>query len=485
MTDENSSSFSPVRTGDVLADKYRVDSVLGVGGMGVVVAVTHLALQERFAVKFMLATALTNQTAVQRFIREARASVRLKSVHAARVVDVGTLESGSPFMVMEYLEGEDVGTLLLRRGRLDVTDSADIVLQACEAVAEAHSLGIVHRDLKPRNLFATTGTDGNRLVKVLDFGISKMRDPGQDLSLTKTTEVMGSPNYMSPEQLRATRDVDERADLWALGIILFELLTGKMPFDAQSVTQLTAMVLLDPAPRLRDLRADVPDAIGLLVARCLEKDPSRRPASVAEIADVLDAFAPEYSRGLSRRVRQVGNASRGQSVPPPSVETVVRVPVSGGTSVSWSQTEPGSPSSPSSPGRPLEATMPAPTALPARGRWPKILLGAGFALAVASGAALFARSRAAVSDPVRPAVSNTSAEAEARPAPATATVGPVDSAVPPATASATPEPAVAVTQPAAQTSASAAARPNRPRPTARPTKHVESNPGDDIPSERH
>jgi serine/threonine protein kinase len=383
---------SPVHPGDVLAQKYRVDAVLGVGGMGVVVAATHLQLEERFALKFMLPWALKDQQAVERFAREARAAVRLKSAHAARVVDVGMLESGSPFMVMEFLEGQDIAAIVDGHRQLPIDEAADYVLQACDAVAEAHSLGIVHRDLKPRNLFRVTGPDGNPLIKVLDFGISKMRGGAADLSLTKTTEVIGSPSYMSPEQLRASRDVDERTDVWALGVILYELLAGVVPFDAQTVTQLTAMVLLDPARPVRELRADVPEALEQLVARCLAKDPSSRVQSVADIADVLDTFAPEHSRGLSRRVRQVAENRAGRSIPPPSMTggagprsgpvsahasgPMSRVPVTGGTSVSWSKTElaPSASTSTSSSQKSAVAETHAPPRAEPRPRWGLVAL---------------------------------------------------------------------------------------------------------------
>ena len=217
---ENPPGGIPVRPGDVLAGKYRVDRVLGVGGMGVVVAATHLQLQQRVALKFMLDAGLAQPTQVERFGREARAAVRLRSDHVARVLDVGTLETGSPYIVMEYLDGSDIGSVLEQRGAMPVDMAVDCVLQACDAVAEAHALGIVHRDLKPRNLFLTTRNDGRALVKVLDFGISK-HTTGSDLSLTRTTEIMGSPSYMSPEQFRSAKLVDERTDIWALGAILY------------------------------------------------------------------------------------------------------------------------------------------------------------------------------------------------------------------------------------------------------------------------
>jgi serine/threonine protein kinase len=324
----------PVRSGDVLAGKYRVDRILGVGGMGVVVAATHLQLDQKVALKFMLPDALRLPALLERFAREARAAVRLKSNHAARVLDVGTLDSGSPYMVMEYLEGSDLGSIIESRGALAVDAAVDFVLQACDAVAEAHSLGIVHRDLKPRNLFVTQRNDGRPLVKVLDFGIAKqMTTSGTDLSLTRTTEVIGSPNYMSPEQLRASRAVDERSDIWALGVILYELLTGILPFNAESVTQLIAMVLSERPRPIREVRADVPDGLGRVIERCLEKEPAARFSSVAELAAALERFAPTESRELAIRIARITAGSRLLAQPAASP---LSPPAQNPTTANWS-----------------------------------------------------------------------------------------------------------------------------------------------------
>jgi tRNA A-37 threonylcarbamoyl transferase component Bud32 len=356
---------APVKSGDVLAGKYRVERVLGIGGMGVVVAATHLQLEQRVALKFMLPFALSNAMAVERFAREARAAVRLKSEHVARVLDVGTLETGSPFLVMEFLEGFDLHDLIHERGeRISVEDAVDYVLQACDAVAEAHGLGIVHRDLKPRNLFVSTGNDGKPQVKVLDFGISKVNSGGGDLSLTRTSEIMGSPNYMSPEQLRASRDVDGRTDIWALGVILYELLGGKVPFVAETLTQLTAMVLTEPPKPLKDLRPDVPLGLVQVVSRCLEKDMAKRFGSVAELAGALSKFASPHSRALVDRVRRVEAAARGPGSQVPADRSSARVVVQEGTEVSWGETELAAPKK-------------------ATGRW--VLIGAAVAVVLTLG----------------------------------------------------------------------------------------------------
>jgi serine/threonine-protein kinase len=330
---------APVSEGDVLAGKYKVERVLGVGGMGVVVAARHMQLDQKVALKFLLPHSLLKSTVVARFEREARAAVRLRSEHVARVIDVGTMESSAPYIVMEFLEGKDLGDLIEQSGPLPVSVAVDYLLQACEAVAEAHSLGIVHRDLKPRNLFLTTRVDGRPLVKVLDFGISKVTG-GDDLSLTSTAEIVGSPNYMSPEQLRAAKLADARSDIWALGAILYELLTGYVPFQAETLTQLCTMVLQDPPRPLHDLRADVPIGVIHVIERCLEKDPARRFQHVGELASALSHFTSSAGSSAAERAIAVASAS-GRSLPPLHASgSSARIAVAGGgTSVSWGNTQ--------------------------------------------------------------------------------------------------------------------------------------------------
>jgi serine/threonine-protein kinase len=298
----------PVREGEVLAGKYRVERVLGVGGMGVVVAATHLQLEERVALKFLVKDALQSADAVARFAREARAAVKIKSEHVARVIDVGTLENGAPYMVMEYLEGGDLSQVVHSQGPLPIEDAVEYVLQACEAIAHAHVLGIVHRDLKPANLFLIRRPDGTNAIKVLDFGISKVM-PGKgsssDNAMTRTRAVMGSPLYMSPEQMTSTRDVDGRTDIWALGVILYELLAGQPPFSADTMPQLCGLILSGPTPSIRTVRANIPPALDAVLRRSLEKDPARRYPNIAEFAAALAEFAPKRARASIDRVARV------------------------------------------------------------------------------------------------------------------------------------------------------------------------------------
>ncbi len=273
--------------GTVLLDKYRIDRVLGKGGMGVVLAATHLQLNERVAMKFLLPEVLSNREIVTRFMREAQAAVRLKGEHVARVIDVGTLPWGAPYMVMEFLEGMDLAALIEHRGTIPSHEAVDYLLQACEALAEAHSLRIIHRDIKPANFFITRRPDGTPLLKVLDFGISKA-PVAVDVGLTSTQAVMGTPSYMSPEQMRSVRDVDERTDIWALGVVLYEALGGRRPFEADTFSALCIKAAMDPTP---PLTVGVPAGLDSIVYRCLEKDQALRFSSVAELAVALAPYA--------------------------------------------------------------------------------------------------------------------------------------------------------------------------------------------------
>ncbi len=311
-----------IQQGDLLAGKYRVEQVLGAGGMGYVVAATHEQLGQRVAVKLLAPELCENEDSVTRFLREARAAVKIRSEHVARVIDVGELTNGSPYMVMEFLSGHDLADVLDLPGEpLEIPDAIDYVLQASEAVAEAHSIGLIHRDLKPANLFLTNRADGSPLVKVLDFGISKAINTQDSAlepapSLTATHSLLGSPAYMSPEQIRRPKSVDARTDIWSLGSILFELLTREAPFTAESPLALLAAVVSDPLPSIRARRPDVPPELEAVIAKCLEKNPDHRYQSVAELADALAPFAPRSQPSVSR----ISGILRSTSLRPPPTD---------------------------------------------------------------------------------------------------------------------------------------------------------------------
>jgi serine/threonine-protein kinase len=313
---------APVKEGDILAEKYRVERVLGIGGMGAVVAARHLDLDELRALKFMLPKVSADQEAAKRFLREARAAARLKSENVATIHDVGRLEGGEPYMVMEYLDGEDLRTLLKRRGKLPIDEAVDLALQALAGLAEAHAIGIVHRDLKPPNLFVCEGTDGLPRLKILDFGVSKLlstvEEPEPDR--TKTNAMLGSPHYMSPEQMECTRDVDARTDIWSVGVLLYEMLTGDVPFDAPSITALTVMVVnREPVPP-RERRPEIAAELEAVVLRCLAKDPDGRYATVADVASDLEPFAPEHGRRLAGHIERVLETVRAREPTPSMVD---------------------------------------------------------------------------------------------------------------------------------------------------------------------
>jgi serine/threonine-protein kinase len=326
----SSASSARVAAGDILAEKYRVEQVLGQGGMGMVVRAVHLQLHQRVAIKLLLPGASPEIEA--RFLREARAAVRLKSEHVARVSDVGELPSGAPYIVMEYLEGRDLARVLDESGPCALPDAVEYVLHACEAIAEAHGSGIIHRDLKPANLFLTRAADGTSSVKVLDFGISAPA-PGaggpEDMRLTRSSALLGSPLYMSPEQLRSARSVDARSDIWSLGVVLFELLTARLPFHRESFSDVvTAVNTADPPP-IATFRSDVPPELEAAVRKCVEKTPENRFQNVAELAWALVPFgrAPQAlasAERVARTLEAAGIPSAGHRSVAPRPVSVVR-----------------------------------------------------------------------------------------------------------------------------------------------------------------
>ncbi len=450
---------APVREGEVLAGKYRVERILGVGGMGVVVAAMHTELEERVALKFLLPSAAQNPGVVARFSREARAAAKIKSEHVARVRDVGTMDNGIPYIVMEYLEGCDLADMLLKKGTLPVGEAVDYVLQASEAIAEAHAAGFVHRDLKPANLFLARQSDGSHAIKVLDFGISKAviaeGEPSsvKEGALTRTTDIFGSPMYMSPEQLKSARDVDARADIWALGVILYELLAGKAPFDRPTVAETFGAILYEIPQPLRALSPAVPEGLELAVLRCIEKDKSKRFSNVAELAKALFPFAENTARQslerTSRVLKRAGVAV--DSVPPPPgsglpdslVGAAVRnaASVAAQTRTSWDAADRTS--------RPRSSSSRAP-----------IIGGFSLAVLLASGG-FFALTRlrppTPAAKPDRPAVTASSA------APTPAPPPPVVKAQTPSTATPAPVAPVASSAPAVEPASTGRPRPGAPQ----------------------
>ncbi len=463
----------PFALGEIINGKYEVIGLLGAGGVGYVVSAMHLELGEMVALKFLREESMAHEQVVLRFSREARAAARIKSEYVARVYDVGSLPSGVPFIVMEHLHGRDLADVIRAQGRLPIITAVEYVMQACEALASAHSVGIVHRDIKPENLFLARQAEGVEIIKVLDFGISKValasagHAPRQ---FVKTMMPMGTPAYMSPEQIRAAGEVDARTDIWALGCVLFELLTGACVFDAPTLMQLGAAILeRDPIP-LRKLLPDCPPELEAVILRCLEKDVDKRYQNVAEVALALYPFAPRRARLQAERTRNLLSGSNPalqrvelSSVSPPALSNAPSIEVSTGPVATSLGIED------------LETLRP--------GRSRRIILVAALACgAAALGAFMFQRARAAA-PPSAPAASAPSvAQAAATPVlPAPAATA---ASAPPAATSAAARPSAATT-PSRSVSAKPptavkAPRPRLIKPRAAGTTHARSDEDEDV-----
>jgi serine/threonine protein kinase len=293
MTNQHSPT-SPIPLGSLIAEKYRVERVLGKGGMGIVVAARHVKLDEPVAIKLMLPEDLGNRAAVERFLREARACAKLRNnEHIARVSDVDTLPSGLPYMVMELLDGYDLDKLLKQSGVFPIHEACAYVVQACRALADAHQKGIIHRDLKPQNLFLTKHPDGSPCIKVLDFGISKhtLADESASIDLTRPSDILGSAYYMSPEQARSSRDVVPQSDIYSLGAVLYKLLTGRAPFPKRTLLEVYEALLTESPPQPSMFRHDISPDLDDVIMRCLEKNFMERFSSARELMIALTPFS--------------------------------------------------------------------------------------------------------------------------------------------------------------------------------------------------
>jgi serine/threonine protein kinase len=334
-----------IAPGDIIAEKYRVERILGQGGMGIVVLAVHVHLDERVAIKLLRPEGADRSEVAERFMREAKAAVKIKSQHVAKVIDVGAQPDGRPYMVMEYLEGCDLGEELDRNGPFSEAMAVDFLLQACDALAEAHKRGIVHRDLKPSNLFLCKSRTPP-IIKLLDFGVSKIKDngllPNAAPSLTAEAALLGTPYYMSPEQIRSAKDVDERADVWALGVILFELISGRVPFEGTSATGVLAAICGDKPKQLSEVCPKVSPEVSEIVGACLVKNPDERMPNVRELVRALAAVAPDMASSIDDRlagidmrksVPEITATARAQSVIRANAPTMTKDEMLGATTV--------------------------------------------------------------------------------------------------------------------------------------------------------
>ncbi len=310
--------------GELIAGKFRIEGQLGGGGTGFVLAARNVVLDEPVAIKVLHAEQLKHPTAVARFLREAKVAASLRSEHVAAVYDAGEMPNGAPFLVMEYLEGETLGALL-SRSVLPVRQAVDFAIQICEGLAATHARNVIHRDIKPENIFIAR-RPGTRTAKILDFGIAK----ATHLSLLEPPpvhvgdfQILGTPAYISPEQLRDPSSVDERADVWSLGVTLFEMLTTLSPFDGDTIEAICLQISEGRARRLRSRVSNAPEFLDEIIARCLSNAKDRFP-NVAELATALTPFAsssgPIAARRIERTLYAAGKIDQPtlfSSAPPP------------------------------------------------------------------------------------------------------------------------------------------------------------------------
>ena len=463
------SNTGGIATGAVIDGKYRVGAIVGSGAVGIVFEAQNLELDEKVAIKCLRPEMLADKAMVARFGREAKAAAAIKSEYVSSVYDVGTTRDGIPYIVMEYLEGKDLGTVVQDNGTLAPRVAVEYALQVCEALAIAHSKGIVHRDIKPENLLLTERSGGIRIVKVLDFGISKAALTGSifrdEVPLVKTVNLMGTPLYMSPEQVRCSDGVDVRSDIWSLGMVIYEILTGHTAFIGTSITEICAAILEHTPQPMATHRNDVPPGLVAIIERCLEKDAAKRFQNVAELAMALMPFGPKRSRLNVERAVAVLQASghvdpklEVNSVPPGpgSSDSMLLTPlplaprtpsdpifVSGIQSAGGVSSLPVPPASTPS-GAPLAETSSAvPSFVPPKKSKAPLLIGLVLIAGAIGGAAVFLKSR---TEPARTPI-------------VAATANPVTTAAPPAptaveTAKPAASPAPIETQaPAAKTTA--------------------------------
>ncbi|HEX3772101.1 MAG TPA: serine/threonine-protein kinase [Polyangiaceae bacterium] len=306
--------------GSLVDGKYLVEETVAEGGIGVVVVAKHLALDQRVAIKYLKPKARGNPSILERFVREGKLAAQIASDHVVRVLDVGSVPEGGPYIVMEYLAGEDLAHVV-RRGPVPIARAVDYILQACDALAAAHALRIIHRDIKPENLFLAERPANTAIIKLVDFGISKVApttdEPGSWGRETADGERFGTPLYMSPEQLRASSSVDTRTDVWSLGVTLHELLTGSLPFEGDDLPQLCASILTSHPMGLTSALPDAPPILEAAILRCLEKDPDARFQNLAELAQELAPFGSADAAAHLKRIREV-IAHAGERIRPPT-----------------------------------------------------------------------------------------------------------------------------------------------------------------------
>jgi len=294
-----------LNVGDLIQSRYRLTRLLGTGASGTVWAARNELIDRDVALKVMRPEVAEDAVALQRFFNEAKASGRVRSPSIVEILDLGQAEDGSPFLVFELLEGESLDEKLRREGTIGAESLLEMLVGVARALSLAHAQGIIHRDLKPANLFVTRGPTGALIAKILDFGISKVFDTGANFSLTRTGTVVGSPAYMSPEQAAGREDIDGRADIWSLGVVMYEALTGTLPHQAANYNALMVRILTQDCDPIATRKTELPASVCAIVDACLKRERDDRTSGAELLANQMEAALRELRavryRGMGRR----------------------------------------------------------------------------------------------------------------------------------------------------------------------------------------
>jgi serine/threonine-protein kinase len=301
---------NPLNPGDLIQSRYRLVRLLGAGASGFVWSAKNELIDRDVALKIMRPDVAEDAVALQRFFNEAKASGRVRSPSIVEILDLGQAEDGSPFLVFELLEGEGLDEMLRREGIISAELSLELLVGVAKALEQAHAHGIIHRDLKPANLFITKSNAGTPIAKILDFGISKVFDTGHNFTLTRTGTVVGSPAYMSPEQAAGREDIDGRADIWSLGVVMYEALTGTLPHQAANYNQLMVRILTQDTDPVQTRKTDLPPSVCAIVDATLKRERDERTSNAGVLANQMEAALREMRavrfRALGRRAADRG-----------------------------------------------------------------------------------------------------------------------------------------------------------------------------------
>lgn len=447
----------PLEIGEIIDGKYAIVGLLGAGGMGSVYEAENVLIHRRVAIKVLSAEVAGEEQFARRFEREAQAAGRIGSDHIVEVLDLGTLPTGERYMVMEYLQGESLRDRMVREGALATEELVPIMLGLLAGLEDAHAAGIIHRDLKPDNIFLTNDREQGDFVKIVDFGVSKFMDIGDDVTTTGMT--LGTPRYMAPEQAKGEKDIDFRADIYSVGVILFRALAGRPPFLADTYNELMFKVVLEDPPKLTEIVEGADPVLSGIADRAMRRDRDARYASAKEMADelrtwLLDQGHPLPIRAATRRQHLTSAGASGAHEAIPS-STRASAPTTVSSSFSTEVDEPS---------HTKHATTVSPTlAVRKRRLWPYLAVGVALAF-VAVTAYRVGTDRASETSPASSVTTTEPVEP-----PVTSSSSAASAALPTASASAPPSASASAIPSTSASATGAPATPGPPPPSTTPT----------------